>query len=71
MRLRFGDDGGAGDGRARNRDLCHRVGVRSGDLIFVWPDVVALARAEFDLAAAVPNGGGDGGNRYQKAVESV
>lgn len=82
MRILFGDDdGGAGDGRARthdpgdgrSRDLCHHVRVRSGDLIFVWPDAGVPVRAEIDLAMAVLSGGGYGvdGNHCQKTVELV
>ncbi|PNX60116.1 hypothetical protein L195_g060026 [Trifolium pratense] len=84
MRILFGDDdGGAGDGRARShdpgddrgsrsRDLCHRVRVRSGDLIFVSADAVVPVRGEIDLAITVLSGGnGVDCNRYPKKVELV
>lgn len=74
-----GDDGGAGDGRARSRDpgsrshdLCLRVRVRvQSDLIFFWLDAVVQLHGGMNLAMAVLNGDGFDDNRLLKTVELV
>lgn len=76
-----GDDGGAGDGRARSRDpgdghgsrshdLCLRVRVQS-DLFFFWLDAVVQLHGGMNLAMAVLNGDGFDDNRLLKTVELV
>lgn len=76
-----GDDGGAGGDRARSpdpgdgrgsrsHDLCHRVRVQSGDLIFFWLVAVVQLHGELNLAMAVLNGDGVD-NRFLKMVELV